>query len=712
MPKISVLMSVYNGEKYLREAIDSILSQTFKDFEFLIVNDASKDSSKEIILSYKDPRIMLIDNKHNMGLTRSLNIGMQLAKGEYIARQDADDISHPGRFKKQVEYLNKNENVGLLGCGVIEIDECGAEKLRWKLVKGRDLIDYIAHGSAMFRTTCIKKVGNYREEFMVAQDKDLWCRIMNEFDPGYLDEYLYKLRRENIAASVTQKNRILQRKFAQLAKELAEERKLKDKDKLDYLDKRQSRNILPRLTFKDRLQGRILTSNICIENAFRYLENGDKKNFYVCLWQSIRNNPFRYYAWVYLIENLLGIKSNKNKKMKVAFIVNVFPSLSETFILNQITGLIDLGHDVDIFAQRRGSDGKIHPDVSNYNLMQGTHLPVYIPVSRAKRLAKAILLILKKAHIRDLPVIFRALKIRPFGPETLYKIIPFLGKKFDILQCHFGPNGNFGIFLKNIGVKGKLITMFHGYDIRLGITEGNSIYRKLFEKGDCFLAHSEYSRGYFSEAGVSAEKIIVHPVGVDIDKFSYSSNGRHKNIVRILTIARLVEEKGISCGIMAFDKLLKNNPGTKLEYRIIGAGPLEEELKKLSESAGLSKTVNFIGSKHREGIIEELRQADIFLLPSIAEGLPVSVMEAQAVGLPVVATSVGSVSEVVINGRTGFVVLPEDTNALAERLQYLIEHPEIRVEFGKNGRKHIEENYDITKLNKKLESIYAQLLKD
>src|SRR3990170_6306785 len=103
-PEITVLMSVYNGERFLREAIESILNQTYRDFEFLIINDGSTDSSREIILSYNDPRIRLIDNELNIGLTRSLNKGLRLARGKYIARQDADDISFRKRLEKQVAF--------------------------------------------------------------------------------------------------------------------------------------------------------------------------------------------------------------------------------------------------------------------------------------------------------------------------------------------------------------------------------------------------------------------------------------------------------------------------------------------------------------------------------------------------------------------------------------------------------------------------------
>ena len=118
-------MSVYNGEKYLREAIESILNQTFTDFEFLIVNDGSTDSSLEIILSYPDERIRVIRNDRNIGLTKSLNKALQQAKGEYIARQDADDISLQNRFEEQLIYLEKHPEVALLGTSAYKIDERG-----------------------------------------------------------------------------------------------------------------------------------------------------------------------------------------------------------------------------------------------------------------------------------------------------------------------------------------------------------------------------------------------------------------------------------------------------------------------------------------------------------------------------------------------------------------------------------------------------------
>lgn len=117
--KISVIMPVYNGEKYLRETIDSILCQTFTDFEFIIINDASKDSTEDIIKSYKDDRIVYLKNEQNLGVAGTLNRGLDTAKGEYIARMDADDIALPERFEKQVGYMDKHENCVICGSNVV-----------------------------------------------------------------------------------------------------------------------------------------------------------------------------------------------------------------------------------------------------------------------------------------------------------------------------------------------------------------------------------------------------------------------------------------------------------------------------------------------------------------------------------------------------------------------------------------------------------------
>ena len=185
-PKISVIMSVYNSEKYLVESIESILNQTFEDFEFIIINDGSTDGSLDIIKKYqkKDKRIILIDNKKNLGLIKSLNKGLEKSRGKYIARMDSDDISLHERFKKQINFLEHNESVFLIGTEGYNIDEFGNlttkarrldnfSEIRKKLPK----VDLFCHPSVMFRNE-----GNifYREKAIYCEDYDLWLRPLSE----------------------------------------------------------------------------------------------------------------------------------------------------------------------------------------------------------------------------------------------------------------------------------------------------------------------------------------------------------------------------------------------------------------------------------------------------------------------------------------------------------------------------------------------------
>ena len=402
--------------------------------------------------------------------------------------------------------------------------------------------------------------------------------------------------------------------------------------------------------------------------------------------------------------------------MKIAFIVGGFPTLSETFILNQITGLLDLGCDIEIFAVSKNNEKKVHPDIEKYNLMERVHY-FDVPHNKIKRFLKAIYLIIINFY-KSPQKILSALDIIKYGRTALslrllYYLIPFVNKKFDIIQCHFGSIGNIGAPLIQLGIEGKLVTMFHGCDIREGIEKGGKIYRQLFNYGDCFLAISDYNYKNLVQFGANPDKIVFHSVGIEIDKFPFKWQEKSKipTPIVVLTVARLVEEKGLKYSIMAINEILKKNPNLALKYYIVGEGPLEESLKNLVKELKLEGVVKYLGSMDQMQIAKEMLKAHIFLLPSISEALPVVLMEAQAVGLPVIATNVGSVAEVVVDGKSGFLVPERDVNALIEKLEYLIENPEIWPKMGSYGRKFIEEKYSIKKLNQKLVGIYQNLIK-
>jgi len=214
-PLVSVLMPVYNGEPYLREAVESILNQTFTDFEFIIIDDGSTDSTWEILIEHNDPRIRLVRNKANIGLIRSLNKGLGLARGEYIARMDADDVSFPERLAQQVSSLDGHPEVGVLGCGVQVIDGCGnpshirrfpAEHgvIKWCLC----FDDPIAHPTVMMRREVVVRAGGYNADMVHAEDYDLWRRLSWTTCLSNLPEVLLHLRRHE--ACITRAHRAKQ----------------------------------------------------------------------------------------------------------------------------------------------------------------------------------------------------------------------------------------------------------------------------------------------------------------------------------------------------------------------------------------------------------------------------------------------------------------------------------------------------------------------
>ena len=124
-PKLSVVMSVLNGEPYLREAVESILNQTFEDFEFIVLDDGSTDNTVQILESYDDPRMVRLYNPANLGLPKSFNRGLSVCRGEFIVRQDADDMSMPSRFMTQLHYLERHPDIGVLGTQMDVVDERG-----------------------------------------------------------------------------------------------------------------------------------------------------------------------------------------------------------------------------------------------------------------------------------------------------------------------------------------------------------------------------------------------------------------------------------------------------------------------------------------------------------------------------------------------------------------------------------------------------------
>lgn len=285
-PKVTVLMPVYNTEKYLREAIDSILNQTFKDFEFLIINDASTDRTREILQSYHDPRIKVINNRKNLGLAKSLNKGLKIAKGKYIARMDADDISLPERLKKQIRFMEKNQSVGLLSSFWFSIDGQGKKIQVHQAFNGKHAVHFICHGSVMIRKDFLQRVSFYREVFEYSEDSDLWLRLSEVCDVRSLKEPLYKYRVHNESISSTK--RAEQILYASLAIKMAEERKKFKKGKLSAISPREIRKIKDKMLKFSGIKKRRMVSHTYFIYGYAAFKLGNYKMAFGYLLNAIK----------------------------------------------------------------------------------------------------------------------------------------------------------------------------------------------------------------------------------------------------------------------------------------------------------------------------------------------------------------------------------------------------------------------------------------
>jgi glycosyltransferase involved in cell wall biosynthesis len=200
-PAVSVLLPVHNDRRFVGRAVESILEQTFRDFELLVLDDGSTDGSMEIVRGFSDPRLRIVSNPRNLGLARTLNTGLALAQGNLIARMDADDISEPARFERQVEFLAAHPEIALVGTWARWIDENDRPFTAIEfptdpagIEQGLMEDNCIFHPSVMFRRRPVEELGGYAAASPLSQDYELWLRLSERHPLANLPEYLLRYR--------------------------------------------------------------------------------------------------------------------------------------------------------------------------------------------------------------------------------------------------------------------------------------------------------------------------------------------------------------------------------------------------------------------------------------------------------------------------------------------------------------------------------------
>jgi colanic acid/amylovoran biosynthesis glycosyltransferase len=400
--------------------------------------------------------------------------------------------------------------------------------------------------------------------------------------------------------------------------------------------------------------------------------------------------------------------------MRVAMIVNGFPETSEKFIVNQVTGLMDRGVELDVFAALKPPAARVHELADRYRLVERTK---YLCIARSLR-----------ARAAGLPALFArnafrhpAMTAKALSPryatvsrnfKTLHFLDAFAGRRYDVLHCHFGPNGLIGAFLKDCGFADRLVVTFHGSDINsYPRRHGEGVYETLYDRADAVTAGTSFTKGKLVANGCPEGRIRVLPMGVRMEEYPEAKSSE-RSPRTILAVGRLVDHKGFRYLIEAMATVRLGFPDATL--RIVGEGGELSALEREVSELGLGDAVSFLGAKRGEEMAALYRSASIFVLPSIKapdgaeEGQGFVLQEAQASGLPVIGSRIGGIPEGIVEDKTGFLVPEKDPAALADRIVALLGDASLRERMGDAGRAFVEANYAIPVLTEKLVSIYRE----
>lgn len=411
-------------------------------------------------------------------------------------------------------------------------------------------------------------------------------------------------------------------------------------------------------------------------------------------------------------------------QLKIAMVVPQFPAFGETFILSQITGLIDLGQHVDVIAVNPSGETTIHEDVYRYKVLNQTK---YLHINRqyGKTWRERIhngRETFGQCHRLSPEATWATLNAFRYGWQALrlaylFRLKPFLETRYDIVHCHFGPNAKSFLFLRDLQQVNFMAT-FHGYDFSRVIKEhGPQFYRELFARADLITINSQYGKGKLLAAGADEKRIVQLRMSVPTDRYPFRERTlKPGETARILTIARLFDKKGYEYSVRAVAKAAQAFPN--LEYWIVGDanGPAATRTRDLIRELGMEDKIKILGTKTREALIGIIQQCHLFILASVTapdgdeEGQGLVLQEAQASGMPVVASRHNGFPESLVDGETGFLVPERDADAMAERILHLLQNPSIWPGMGTAGRKFVEANFDVKKLTRQLLDLYRGLM--
>lgn len=397
---------------------------------------------------------------------------------------------------------------------------------------------------------------------------------------------------------------------------------------------------------------------------------------------------------------------------KIAYLLHLFPRITDTFIKREIRALQKSGTEVCVVSVWKPAQSETTAEILQ-EWSADTHF--LLPASNFT-VAKTIFISLLRFPFRFFDTLRLAFAtsrpgIRGLTYQMFYFVEAVLAadvlrrKGIDHVHNHIGDQSGTVTMLAANFLKIEYSITFHGWPVFFD-AEGSRIKEKVlgasFTRAISYFCRSQLMM--FSGCNDLARFKVVH-CGLDLDRYQYRLP--QERIRNLFCAARLSPEKGLEFLIQAVKLLI--DQGHELNLRLAGDGPKKEELVRLAKELNLSDRVHFLGFLSEDAIISELQASDLFVLPSFVEGLPVSAMEALAIGVPVIATNIAGTGELVEDGKTGLLVRPSDSSALADAIKKMITDYDFRLAIAENGRRKVIDEFDMEKESEKLNAAFLQV---
>jgi colanic acid/amylovoran biosynthesis glycosyltransferase len=378
--------------------------------------------------------------------------------------------------------------------------------------------------------------------------------------------------------------------------------------------------------------------------------------------------------WIVMIALVYGsgLAALEQRPLNILFVVDYFPSLSQIYILNMITGLIDNGHHVSIFAFRKSDSVLVHPKVEKYKLLN----------------------------------------------DVIYEEFPDPLPDCDIVFCQFGDLGQKILAMGNLAQwlqERKLVVCCRGFDVTGYVKNFPEVNSDIFNKVNLFLPVCDYFKKRLIALGCNSKKVIVHHSAIDCSQFFFKIRKLPKNdCIHLISVGRFTKKKGLMYAMRALARVVQKY--RRVHFTIIGDGPERANLELWIKKLKLQDKITLVGWKTQDEIVSLLDKSHIFLLPSITrsngneEGIANALKEAMAMGLISIATWHAGTPELIDDGISGFLVPEKNIKKLASKIEYVIRHPELWQSIGLSARKKIEDEFEIKKLARELEGLFYKLL--